>query len=78
MKPKTKIWECFTEIKSGKNVKAKCKYCGVTYVTHVDRMQKHILNICAKVPLNMKKKIQVNHIYVNFHGTFSVFVGKTE
>lgn len=54
-KPRHKIWDCFTEVREGNKVRGKCR-CGATYVTHVDRMQRHILKQCKKIPENEKQK----------------------
>lgn len=61
-KPRHKIWDCFTEVREENKVKGKCRYCEATYVTHVDRMQRHILKQCKKIPENDKQKyMNVSH-----------------
>ncbi|XP_060523246.1 uncharacterized protein LOC132700133 [Cylas formicarius] len=55
-KSKSRIWNCFTEIRDGSKVKGICKYCGAIYVTHADRMTKHIIKQCKLVPEVVRKE----------------------
>lgn len=61
-KPRHKIWGCFTEVREENKVKGKCRYCGATYVTHVDRMQRHILKQCKKISENEKQKYENENV----------------
>lgn len=55
-KSKSKIWNCFSEIREANKVKAKCNYCGAIYITHADRMKKHISNKCKSVPQEVRNE----------------------
>lgn len=55
-KSKSSIWDCFTEIRECNKVMGKCNYCGAIYVTHADRMKKHILKKCTKIPQAVRQK----------------------
>lgn len=49
------VWKHFTELKSGKYKQGQCRYCGIKYISNVDRMQKHLLKSCKSCPLEVKE-----------------------
>ena len=56
MKPKSRVWKLFTEIKEGSRVKGKCGYCLATYVTNATRMANHIVK-CEKATSAAKEAV---------------------
>lgn len=56
-KPKNKIWNFLYEERDGKKVFGICKYCRAKYVSHVNRMTKHIKS-CLACPLSKKKILE--------------------
>ncbi|XP_065315317.1 uncharacterized protein LOC135924197 [Gordionus sp. m RMFG-2023] len=60
VKPKHHVWKHFQEVRDGKSVKAVCKFCKMSYITHVDRMVKHLLSSCTMCPVIIKEKFYSN------------------
>ena len=58
-KPLKPVWRAFDKLNKNDKVYGKCKYCSKKYVSHCDRMLKHILS-CSKAPLALKESLAKN------------------
>ena len=55
-KPLKPVWRAFDRVIKDGKIHGACKYCSKDYVSHCDRILKHILS-CSKAPLAIKESL---------------------